>query len=288
MGRLLAIIVFGGVAIGALSVARAQQVPAMQADQTTDSTSTGLPALPPPPLGKTTVIGGEIHSVDAVRDQFTLDVFGSRPMKMLFDARTQLYRDGKKIAPGDLHPGDRASVETVLDGTNIFAVGIHMLSRSPEGECQGQVVQYNPGTRELTVSGALSREPIKLLVPAGTLVVRQGQGAASSASTGLSDLVTGSVVSVKFESDNQGRGIARQIAVLATPGSTFVFSGKVSFLDLDSGLVVLIDPRDGKSYQVSFDPAHFPSSRNLHQGDHVTVTARFDGSRYVASAIGVS
>jgi hypothetical protein len=223
-----------------------------------------------------------------VRDQFTLAVFGGRPIKILFDARTQLYRDGIKLSPGDLHPGERASVETLLDETDIFALSVRMWSRPPEGDFQGQVLRYNPGTGELTISGTLSHEPIKLLVPAGTPVLRDEQAAFSSAPSGSSDLVAGALISIKFESNHQGRGVATQITILATPGSTFVFNGNVSFLDLHSGRLVLVNVRDDKSYQIVFDPARFPMSRHLHQGDRVTVTANFDGARYVACSMTVS
>jgi hypothetical protein len=50
-------------------------------------------------------------------------------------------------------------------------------------------------------------------------------------------------------------------------------------------LLVVVDPADDKSYQISFDSATLPESRNLHEGDHVRVTASFDGDRYVASAL---
>jgi hypothetical protein len=93
---------------------------------------------------------------------------------------------------------------------------------------------------------------------------------------------------VKFQSDNRGHGVASQIAILATPGTTFVFVGNVVFLDLHSGLLALIDPRDSKRYDVSFDSARFPMSRDLHEGMDVTLTADFDGSRYVASAITIN
>ena len=66
--------------------------------------------------GESTVMGGEIRSVDPVQDQFQLKVFGQRPMKILFDARTQVYRDGKKIPLRDLGSEEHASVQTVLDG----------------------------------------------------------------------------------------------------------------------------------------------------------------------------
>jgi hypothetical protein len=290
MGRLLAIAVFGSVTVTqAVCIdAKPQQTAVTQSDSETDPIPADMPALPSAPHGKSTVIGGEIRKVDAVRDQFTLAVFGGRPIKILFDARTQLYRDGIKLSPGDLHPGERASVETLLDETDIFALSVRMWSRPPEGDFQGQVLRYNPGTGELTISGTLSHEPIKLLVPAGTPVLRDEQAAFSSAPSGSSDLVAGALISIKFESNHQGRGVATQITILATPGSTFVFNGNVSFLDLHSGRLVLVNVRDEKSYQIVFDPARFPMSRHLHQGDRVTVTANFDGARYVASSMTVS
>jgi hypothetical protein len=57
---------------------------------------------------------------------------------------------------------------------------------------------------------------------------------------------------------------------------------------MHNGLLVLVDPRDEKSYQVFFDSASFPASQNLHEGDHVRVAATFDGTRYVANGITVN
>jgi hypothetical protein len=288
MYRLLAIAALGSLTIAHFAFAddKSQQPGVSPSGHMADAAYTGLPALPPIPQGQTTVMGGEIHDVDPVRDQFTLDVPGGRPIKLLFDARTRLYRDGVKIAPGDLHPGDRASVETVLDGTNVFALSIHMLSHPPEGEFQGQVLSFDPASHELTVSSALSRQPIQLLVPPGTPTIREGQATSPSA-PGSTDFMAGTLLSVKFESDNQGRGVARQIAILATPGSSFVFSGNIAALDLHTGLLGLVDPAADKTYRLSFDPARIPLSRNLHPGEHVKVTASFSGTRYVASAIAV-
>jgi hypothetical protein len=247
-----------------------------------------LPALPAAPQGKSTIMGGEIQNVDPVRDQFRLKAFGQRPMIILFDERTQIYRDGKEISLLDLRSDDHASVQTVLDGTSVFALSIHLLSRSPEGEFQGQVLSYKSDTKELVVSAARSREAIKLVVPIGTPIVRVGQGELSSVHSGSSDLVKGALISLTFDSDGKGRGVASRIAILATPGSVFLFIGSLSSLDMHSGLLVLIDPRDAKSYQMSFDSIKLPTSQTLHEGDTVRVTATFDGSRYVADAIAVN
>jgi hypothetical protein len=289
MERLLAIVVLSGVAIAQTAAvsAQTQQIAVTQSALKAESARGDLPALPPVPKGKSTIVGGEIQKVDPVLDGFTLKVFGQKSMKILFDERTQIFRDGNKISLRDLKSGDRASVQTILDGTNVFALSVHMLSRAPEGECEGRVLSYNPDTRELTVNSAMSRVPIKLLVVADTSVTREGQSSFTSARAGQSDLVKGALISATFASGKNGRAVANQIAILALPGSAFVFSGDLSTLDMHSGLLVLVDPRDEKSYKISFDPALFPTSQDLRQGAHVRVTADFNGTRYVASAISV-
>ena len=287
MGRFFAVVVLGCMAIAQFSFAdgKPQQKAVNPAAATPENAPGALPALPPPPSGRSTVIGGAIRNVDPVRDQLTLKVFGGQTMKIIFDERTRFYRDGVRTPLRDLGPDNHASVETVLDGTDIFARSIHTLSRSPEGESQGQVLSYNPGTGELTVSAGLAHEPIQLRVLAGTSIVRVGQAASGSAVSGVSDLVKGALVSVQFTSSNNGRGIARQISVIAIPGSSFVFSGNITFLDMHAHVLALVDPRDGKNYQIFFDPARFPDSHNLHLGTHVRVTANFDGSHYTAGTI---
>ncbi len=285
MRHLLIVTILGGVAF-------AQQPAAVQANTThetgaqlasnLDAPAVFLPDLPAMPRGKSTVIGGSIRNVDGVRDQLTLNIFGGRSMKVLYDARTQVYRDGQKVALRDLRSGEHVSVETMLDGTTVFARSIHMLSKMPEGESQGQVVSYDRSTGELEVRDSLSPEPIKLHISPSTQIVRQGQE-----STG-GELVAGTLITIQFQADNSGKNVASKIAVLATPGSAFVFTGKVVFLDLHTGVLALVDPRDDKRYEISFDLGHFTASRDIHEGSTVTVTANFDGVRYAASALTVN
>jgi hypothetical protein len=288
MCRFLVLAILSGVAFAQLAGPKpAQDLGAPSSASGLVGASTGASSLPPAPKGKSTVIGGAIRGVDRVRDQFTLDVFGGRSLKVLFDERTQIYRDGVKSSIRDLRAGGHVSVETVLDGTTVFARSIHMLSELPTGDSQGQVTDYNSADRELTVRDAQSRQLVKFQVPEGTAFVRQGQAAFSSAEPGPADLVTGTLISVRFQSDNKGHGVARQVAILATPGTAFVFVGNVASLDLHSGLLVVVDPRDDKRYDVFFDSARFPMSRDLHEGADVMVTADFDGARYVANGIKV-
>ena len=290
MKHSLAALILGCVLVALMLTAgaKSEQIPDSQMASGSENASVKLPALPAAPQGKSTIMGGEIQNVDPVRDQFRLKAFGQRPMTILFDERTQVYRDGKQMPLRDLRSNDHASVQTVLDGTSVFALSIHLLSRSPEGECQGQVLSYNSDTKELAVSAARSHEVIKLVVPVGTPIVRVGQGELSAVHSGSSDLVKGALISLTFDSDRKGRGVASRIAILATPGSVFSFIGNLSSLDMHSGLLILIDPRDEKSYQISFDSSKLPTSQALHEGDNVRVTATFDGSRYVAGAIAVN
>jgi hypothetical protein len=176
-------------------------------------------------------------------------------------------------------------VQTALEGTNLFAISIHMLSDVPVGEAQGRVLEYNPERRELTLGSPLSREPIRLLLREGTPVVREGQSAFRTASAGEADLVNGALVAVTFDAGDKGRALANRVTVLAKPGSDFVFRGKLSFLDMHSGILMLVDPRDQKSYQISFNPGVLRDSSTLHVGDEVRVSAAFDGTHYTADII---
>ena len=242
--------------------------------------------IPPRPSGKSTVIGGAIHNIDPVRDQFTLKIFGGKSMKILFDERTQVYKDGKRTPLRSMHTDDHASVETILDGTKVFALSIHVLSQLPEGERQGQIVDFNPASRELTVSDAVGKGPLKLRLTPDATIVRTGQ-ATGGQGGGVSDLVKGALISVNFKSDNQGHGLATQVSVLATPGSTFVFTGNITFLDLRAKVLVVADPSNDKTYKISFDPDRLPITRDLHEGQQATVTATFQSTGYVANTIAV-
>jgi hypothetical protein len=281
MGRFMVLAVLGCTAFAQSPLSADSKPATASGEQASVYTATSiLPDLPPLPQGKATVIGGAIRNLDLVRDQLTVYVFGGHDMKVLFDERTQVYRDGVHASLRDLQNGNHVSLETVLDGTTIFARSIHMLTQLSEGECQGQVLNYNPGNGELIVRDILSREPIKLRVPANTAIVREGQAASSSANLG-----PGTLVSVKFQPDNSGHGVASRIAILANPGTSFVFSGNVAFLDMHSGLLVLIDPRDNRRYEILFDPAQSPINRNVHEGTNVSVTTDFDGIHYSARVV---
>src|SRR3954468_18798731 len=172
MDRYVRAAVFSGAfAVLAANVhGQSQPVPNEQPDMKSAFATADFSAIPALPRGKSTVVGGQIANVDPVLDQFTLRVFGQRPLKILFDERTQIYRNGAKIPLRDLRPEEHASVQTVLEGTSVFAMSIHMLSDMPQGESEGRVVDYNPETRELTIGSSMSREPIRMFLREDTPV----------------------------------------------------------------------------------------------------------------------
>jgi hypothetical protein len=241
------------------------------------------PTIPAIPEGKSTVIGGEVRKVDRVRDELTVAVFGGRDIRALFDERTKVFRDGAAISVDDLRIGDRASLETILDGSTVFVRSVHMVTGLPQGQCRGQVLTYDPVSGALSVREALSSRPIQLRVSGSTSIVRQGQEASS-----VAELGPGALITADFVPDDRGHGVVRKISILATPGSKFVFTGTVAFLDMHSGALVIIDPRDQQRYEITFDPAVVSGSRQIQAGADVVVKAYFDGGHYLAQAITVN
>jgi len=260
-----------------------------QPDPRPSAETANLPAnladLPAAPRGTTTIFGGSIRDCDPVRDQLTLDVVGQRPMRILFDERTQVFRDGIRIPLHDLGRENYASVETTLDGSDIFAVSVHILSQSPEGQYEGKVLSYDPSSGTLTMAASASHEPLKVFVSINTKFTRFGQRQFTSVPSGARDLARGSLISIEFQPQQPGHAVASAITVLAVPGSRFSFSGSIVTIDLHSGLMVLVNSTDQKSYQISFNSTLLPRSRTLHSGDRVMVTAAYNGTCYMASSI---
>jgi hypothetical protein len=288
MERFFALMMLGGTLFGQSSAVPAGSGQAAVSASSVNANNAGgrLSDVPALPRGRSTILGGSIQNLDPVRDRFELHVYGEKPMRIFFDERTQVFRDGKKIALRDLGPAAHASVQTTLDGADIFAVSVHILSQQADGNFQGRVLSYNPDTGILMLSSAASRQPFRVQVTNQTSFKRLGQSAFSSVPSSANDLLPGSLVSVEFASDNKGKGMAQEVSVLAAPGATFIFSGDLTAVDMHIGALALVDPRTNQRYQIFFDPTRAPAS-NLRVGQHVRISADYDGKRYVATEIGI-
>jgi hypothetical protein len=255
---------------------------AVESDLSAANGHDDVSVLPPLPAGKSTILGGAIRDVDPVLDRFTLGIVGEKPIKILFDERTQVFVDGKKIPLRDLHPTSHASVQTTLDGTSVFALSVHILSQLQQGDYRGEVRSYNPSTGDLELAGGQGGQPIRFRVSPDASFARKGQGSFVASQSGPSDLQKGTLVSIEFDPDGKGRATITKVTVLATPGSRFVFSGNLIALDMHTGNMVLLDPTNNQSYQIEFNASSMASMPDVRPGQRVRVTAEYDGTRYLA------
>jgi hypothetical protein len=237
-----------------------------------------LPDLPPVPKANATLIGGTVDRIDLVRDKLILRLFGGGTESFLFDPRTQVYRGAKSVTVADLHKGERIYLETILDGSTVFARTIRLSAARAMGTSQGVVLKYRSDRGELVLRDALSPNPVEIRVNSSTSV-KQGDRAVS-----LGSLVPGSLISITFSSEGSARNTAREISILAEPGTRYIFSGQVVHIDLRTGLLVLNSSTDRKTYEV-YLPSSVNPDDNLQAGVTVTVETTFDGERYVARNI---
>jgi Domain of unknown function (DUF5666) len=244
-------------------------------DSITVDPGTLLPDLPPVPRTNATLIGGTIAKLDRVRDRVVVRVFGGGDMVVLFDPRTIVYRSGKEASLADLQQGDRIYLDTILDGSTVFARTIRLGGNHASGESQGVVVKYRPDRNELTLRDSLSPKSIQVRLNSNTRFVQGGHQVSANI------LSPGSLVSISFSAEGDGHDTAREVSVLAVPGQHFTFSGTVVHIDLRTGLLVMKSSTDNKTYDVYLSHSITPDE-NLHPGATVTATTDYDGSRYVA------
>jgi len=240
--------------------------------------STLLPELPPVPNANATLVGGTVDRIDLVRDRVTIRVFGGGKETFLFDPRTQVYRGGKIVTAADLHQGERIYLDTILDGSSVFARTIRLSAARATGTSQGVVVKFQSNRGDLVLRDALSPNPVEVRVNPSTRVVQSGRALPVSA------LVPGSLVSISFSSEGGVRNTATEISILAQPGTQYTFSGQVVHIDLRTGLLVLNSSTDHKTYEVYLSSSINPDER-LQPGTTVNVVTDFDGERYVVRNI---
>ena len=253
------------------------------ADSTTDvaiDPASLLPDLPPVPRANATLIGGTIEKLDRVQDQITVYVFGGGRMKVMFDPRTQIYIGGKQATTAELHAGERISLDTILDGNTVFARNVRVKAGNAAGENEGVVLDYREDRGELTLRDSLSPSPVHIRLTSATRLV-QGDRALP-----LSALVPGTLIGIQFDSEGNN-DVAREISILALPGVLYTFTGKVAYLNLSTGWLVVRSAANGKSYEIYLDPSK-EQDENLHAGVQVTVGAGFEGARYVARTITIA
>jgi hypothetical protein len=248
------------------------------AEPASDSNYDPLLDLPPLPKGNTTLVGGTVHSIDQIRDRLTVQPFGGSAMKIFFDERTHVYRDGAPATQLAIHKGDRVYVDTMLDDHHVFARNIRVVTGSRAADARGQVLAKDMRTGRITVQDELSARPVTFRVSPTTVVSSGGNKST------VAELQPGSLVLVKFSPDRRNRDVAQEIAVLAAPGSAATFYGKITYLNLSTRMIAVANDSDKKTYDIRFTPAAVDVS-SLQQGAQVLVKATFNGQGYTAENI---
>jgi hypothetical protein len=129
----------------------------------------------------------------------------------------------------------------------------------------------------------LSDRPVSFSVGPQTAITAQVNGAETPA-----ELAEGSLISVQFSPGAGRPGMAQKVTILARPGTSFTFAGKVTHLDMRSGLIAVDNQTDHKIYDILFDPAQNKLRDDITVGSEVQIVATFTGKGYRAVQISPS
>jgi len=278
-----AMLMFAGLAVAQQS-GKATASPAATAAQdsgtqgsATDPTDP-LFGVPPLPKGKVSLVGGTVQKIDRIRNRLTVKPYGhSKKLTLGFDERTHIYRDGAETTERGIERGDRVYVDSMLDGTRLFARNIRVVTSTEHADARGQILAYDSRVGLMTLRDELSQAPVSFRVTQKTVI----KGAADSSAP--MDLFPGSLVAVKFSPQPGEHDMAREVSVLAVPGTTFTFAGPVRNLDLRDGTLALENRTDNKTYELHFEPGVV--GPNVRIGSEVTVSAVFTGKDYRAKSV---
>ncbi|HXA85378.1 MAG TPA: DUF5666 domain-containing protein [Candidatus Dormibacteraeota bacterium] len=241
------------------------------------------PILDPAPVPRTTttLVGGTITGVDRMRNRLTLHVFGGNRWTVNFDERTHIFHNGRETTQMALKKGERVYVDTQLDNNrhDIFARNIRVGVAELPADADGQIIAIDTKHNELTLRDTLNSVPVRFAVDSETRI-SNGQTPAA-----FKDVKPGTLVHVRFAASSPNRGLAREVSIIAVPGSTFTFAGKVTFLDLHRGLLAVQNSTDDKNYEIHFALAAVSDRSNLGVGRDVLVRATFEGARYMAQSV---
>jgi len=235
--------------------------------------------MPPLPKGQVSLIGGTVARIDPIRDRMVVRAFGGRDITIDFDVRTAVLRGTIPASSRDLRTGTRVYADTILKDGRTFAKTVRIEGNASAGETRGQVISYDPSKQLLKVRDIISSQPFSLRLNATTEVRSNGQPVQPG------ELINGTLVHVVFRSGFEGANSAQKIDILARPGSTFTFSGRVVVVDLRDDHLTLAENARDTTFEVGLDSLSPDAKLRLKEGMEVVVQARFDGNKYEAQSV---
>lgn len=259
-----------------LAFAQAPAAPNVN-NSTTQRTNNLRELFPPMPLGdKIGLVRGTLKGIDPIFDQLVLQTFGDGELRIKFDQRTELLSSTAHATLTSLPAGSVLSIDTVTtqDG-KLFARSVRS-SASTYAELNGQVINYDASRSELTLRDPVSPEDVSLRLTPRTTIIRQGQ------TVPIGTLSPGMLVSVWAL---PVQNTVERIEILAKPGDSFTFAGKVIAVNLRAHMLSLLNESDQSLHELRFDALNNNDLVLLRVGNSVGITAEFDGSHYNVHSI---
>jgi hypothetical protein len=241
------------------------------------------PILDPGPLPDSplSLIGGTVKKVDAIRNRVVIQPFGGGPQaSVLFDERSHLYRNGAATTVLGIHRGDRIYVDTMTLEHKVFARTVRAETYTGPVEAHGQVVHFNPSGQVVQMRESLTAQMVTFSISDRTALHKKN-GVATTA-----DFVPGTLIEAIFAPGRKG-GIADDVNILAVPGTSYVFVGRITNVDVKRGMLAIENESDQKNYELRYDAARIPDHDRLRVGAKVRTQANFDGKIYLVEAISI-
>ncbi|MGA2961195.1 MAG: hypothetical protein ABSD96_05935 [Candidatus Korobacteraceae bacterium] len=241
------------------------------------------PILDPGPLPSKpmSLIGGTVKKVDAVRNRVAIQPFGGGPeVYVLFDDRSHIYRNGAAVTVLGIHRGDRVYVDTMTLEHKVFARTIRVETVTGPVEAHGQVVHFDASNKVVRMRDSLTSQMVSFSITDRTALHKKNGVATTD------DFVPGTLIEAVFAPGRTG-GLADDVNILAVPGSSYVFVGRITNVDVRQGRLAIENESDQKNYELRYTAAQIPENDRLRVGAKVTAHANFDGKIYLADSISI-
>jgi hypothetical protein len=228
------------------------------------------------PESKVGLVRGVLKQLDPIHDQLVIHTFGGGNIRIAYDPQTELFSQNVRTHLTNIPAGSVVSVDTVIKGGKLFALSVRT-GASGAAELNGQVVRYDSVKSELTLRDPMSPDKtVSVHITPSTTVVDRGQPASAQA------LSPGELLQVWFSPTQHA---ASRVEILAAPGTSFSFAGRIVAVDLRSRVLALSNDSDQSIRELAIGSLDSSSLGFLQEGADVSIQAEFDGNRYNARSV---
>jgi hypothetical protein len=168
--------------------------------------------VPPPlPKSKLALLGGIVERIDPIRNRLAVRIHGGEKLKLIFDQRTRITRNGEIVAQTAIKKGDRVYLDTQNVDGQLFAKQIQVVTNAGPADLNGHVVAFDAERNEVTVRDNLSSAEAIFHIEPDTAITHDGRTASAA------QLLPGSIIAATF-APAIGRRALREVRIIALPG----------------------------------------------------------------------